>query len=188
MKKIWLLLACLPLLTPSLGAAGEPPLKNFPLVNQEGKPFQLHDLKGKYLLISFVYSRCPLPKMCPLTMTLSNRVLRKWAETSTLKGKTLHVLAVTLDPANDTPVVLKKFGAAHKVNFSQFTLATGDPKVLETLASEFNVIGFPSEGMISHNMKSILIGPDLVPLKEFKENEWQPEDVLRAAESLPKRG
>lgn len=161
------------------GVTANPPVHNYQLVNQEGKPFQLYDLKGQFVLVSWVYSRCPMPKMCPLTMTLSNQLVRKWKEAKDLKDKPLQILAVTLDPAYDTPPVLKKFGQQHHVDFKRFTLATGVPKTLDSFAAEFNVIGFPSDGMISHNMKNVLIGPDLVPLAEYKENEWKPEDVLK---------
>lgn len=93
------------LAAPSLFAAD--PIKNFPLVNQEGKPFQLHDFKGKSVFVSFVFTRCPLPNMCPLTITRNKQIYRKWKES---KSKVpLHFLIVTLDPAFDTPQVLKGF-------------------------------------------------------------------------------
>ena len=60
-------------------------LKNFPLVNQEGRPFQLHDLKGDYVFVTFVYSRCPLPTMCPLSLKLTRQVLAAWKKDPTLK-------------------------------------------------------------------------------------------------------
>lgn len=154
-------------------------LSNVSLINQEGKPFQLHELKGKYLLISFIYSRCPMPKMCPLTMRLVNRSLKEWKKA--LPDKPVQALTVTLDPETDTPPILKAYGKTHGVDFSKVTLATGNEKVLEGFAAEFNVIGIPEGENIGHNMKTVLVGPDLVPLKDFKENEWKPEDVIAAA-------
>jgi protein SCO1 len=163
--------------------AARGPLPNVALVNQEGKPFQLHDLKGKYLLVSFIYSRCPMPKMCPLTMRLVKRTLTAWKKE--LPDKPVHALTVTLDPKTDTPKVLKSYGKTHGANFKDSTLATGNEKVLEDFASEFNVIGVPEGGgHIGHNMKTVLVGPDLVPLQDFKENEWKPEDIVAAAKKL----
>jgi protein SCO1 len=163
-------------------SAARGPLPNVSLVNQEGKPFQLADLKGKYLLVSFVYSRCPMAKMCPLTMRLVNRTLKAWKKD--LPDKPVHALTVTLDPKNDTAPILKAYGKTHGVDFSKVTLATGNEKVLEDFASEFNVIGIPEGGNIGHNMKTVLVGPDLVPIKDFKENEWKPEDILTAAKGV----
>ena len=157
---------------------GTSPLPNITLVNQEGKPFQLHDLKGKYLLVSFIYSRCPDPKMCPLTMRLVNHSLRDWKKD--LPDKPIHALTVTLDPKTDTAPILKAYGRTHGVDFSRVTLATGNDKVPEDFASEFNVVGFPGKKTISHNIRTVLVGPDLIPLKYFKENEWKPEEVVAA--------
>ena len=176
MKMLFTLLYSLGLAT----TASISTVKDYSLINQEGKPFQLYDLKGKYLMITFIYSHCPVPSMCPLTITLSNRLIRKWKANKTLKEKySLQVLAVTLDPEKDTPKVLKKFGESHAINFSHFTLATGDPKTLSDFAAEFNVVGFPSQGTISHNIKNILLDPKMKVIKEYKENGWQPEEVLK---------
>ncbi len=162
--------------------AARGPLPNVSLVNQEGKPFQLNDFKGQYLLVSFVYSRCPLPKMCPLTMRLVNQSLKQWKQA--FPDKPIQALTVTLDPKTDTPSVLKAYGKTHGVDFGKVTLATGNDKVLDEFASEFNVIGIPERTNINHNLKTVLVSPDLVPLKDFKENEWKPEDVVEAGKTL----
>ncbi len=153
------------------------PVKNFALVNQEGKPFQLYDLKGKYVMVTFVYSRCPMPKMCPLTMKMSKDLVKKWKAAK--EPFPFQVLAVTLDPAYDTPAVLKKYGDQHHVDFKHFTLATGSQQVLSDMASEFNVIGIPEEGLIAHNMKNVLLDPQMKEIKVYKENEWTPDQAFK---------
>src|SRR5688500_17199954 len=61
------------------------PVKNFPLVDQNGKPFQLHDLKGQSVFVSFVFTRCPLPTMCPLTVTRNKELFQKWKQAKSTK-------------------------------------------------------------------------------------------------------
>jgi protein SCO1/2 len=162
----------------ALAAPLAAPLPNSPLVNQDGKPFQLYDLKGRFVFVSFIYSRCPMPKMCPLTVQLSNQLVEAWKKQK--EKPELQVLAVTLDPAFDKPAILKKFALARGVDLQHFTFATGTLQTLSDLASQFNVIGIPSEGgLVSHNMKSILLSPSLVELKEYRDNEWNPEMVLK---------
>lgn len=158
--------------------------KNFPLVNQDGKPFQFGDLKGKYTFVSFIFTRCPLPKMCPLTVTRVKELQRKWKAAP--GNKPLQFLFVTLDPDFDTAGVLKKFAKDRRLDLSHTILATGNPQVLSDLASEFNVMGVPSGGTIAHNMKSILLGPDLAELKQYKDNEWTAEQVLNDLQASPK--
>lgn len=171
-----LLLSLLFVASTGLSATLPAVIPNATLVDQNAKPFQVHDLKGKYVLITFIFTRCPLPNMCPLTMTKSKALLRHWKDKKI--ATPLQVLAVTLDPDFDTPEVLKKFGTAHAVDFSHFTLATGNPQALAAFASEFNVMGIPEGAYISHNMKNILIGPDLVELAQYRDNEWQPQQVI----------
>ena len=96
----------------------------------------------------------------------------------------LNFLIVTLDPEYDTPGVLKKFGERHQLNSTAFTLATGSDKAVSDFASLFNTLGIPSGGVISHNAKSILLGPGLMLIKEYKENEWSPSEVLKDLESF----
>lgn len=170
------------LLIPFLLAAT--PVKNFPLVSQEGKPFQLHDLKGKPVLVSFIFTRCPQPKMCPLTVTKNKQVLSLWKKNPALPP--LQFLLVTLDPAFDTPAVLKQFAKARNLDKQTFTLATGNEVTLSDFAGEFNVMGFKSEGSISHNLKTVLLDANLVEIKQFKENEWTAADVVSAFSAQPK--
>lgn len=164
-------------LTATAHSTVTPAIPNYPLVNQEGKPFQLYDLKGNYLFVSFVYTRCPIAKMCPLTISMNKSIYRKWTKLKSKPG--LHFLIVTLDPQFDSAEVLKKFAKNRDLNLKAFTLATGNEQTLSDFASQFNVIGIPSDGMISHNLKSILLDPNLVPVKEYKENEWSPDDVIK---------
>lgn len=165
------------------GSGGEP-VKNAPLVNQEGKPFQLHDLKGGFVLVSFVFTRCPLPKMCPLAVTRNKALLSQWKKQG---GKPpLKLLLVTLDPDFDTPTVLKKFAKDRGLNLNHVVLATGNPQALSDFAAEFNVIGIPGAGQIAHNMKSILLGSNLVEIRQYHDNEWTADQVLRDLRQSPK--
>ena len=162
----------------AVAAFANAPVPNFPLVNQEGKPFQLYDLKGNHIFISFIYSRCPLPNMCPLTMKLTKDLYLKARKD--LPTTPFHFLFVTLDPKGDSPTVLKAFAKKHHFEDKKnVTFATGSDQALSDLASQFNVMGIPSSGTISHNMKSALLGPTFSTIKEYKENEWKPEDVVR---------
>ena len=153
-------------------------LPNYPLVKASGKPFQLYDLKGQFVLVSFIFTRCPLQKMCPLTITLNQRVLAGLAKKK-IAPKT-HLLFVTLDPEHDTASTLNKFAKARGLDQPTITLATGNSNALADLASQFNVIGFPSadSSLISHNLKTILLDPSFRTIKEFKDNEWAPKDVI----------
>lgn len=182
---LWLFLLTLAT-SPQLASAAEPtPVPNFDLVTHEGKPVQLYDYKGKYVLLSFVFTRCPMPNMCPLNMSLSKELIEKWKAQPYLrrKGYPLHILAVTLDPEYDTPKVMREYMASRGLDTEYFTFLTGTPEKLSELASEFNIIGVPGGGTISHNMKTALLNPLMIPIAEYKDNEWTPDQIL---ELIPK--
>src|SRR5688572_7859373 len=126
--------------------AGDP-VPNVKLIDQDGKTFQFHDLKGQYVFLSFVFTRCPMPKMCPLTITLNKQLLREWKKE--VPKQPLKRVIVNLDPEYDTPAILKGFAKSRSLDLKNFILATGEPKALSDFEASLNVIGFPAEGTIS---------------------------------------
>jgi protein SCO1/2 len=122
-----------------------------------------------------------MPKMCPLTMRLNKKVQTLWKQK--IKAP-LSLLVVTLDPVGDTPEVLKKYGARFSLDEKTSFLVTGDPQKLSDFGSAFNVAGWPSGNTTVHNLKTILVGPNLDELKQYKENEWTPEQLIKDAQAF----
>jgi protein SCO1/2 len=182
MNRTGLLLLCLflfffggPLWIATL-AVGTSDWRRIPLTDQNEQPIRFADFAGSFTLVNFIYTRCPMPEMCPLTVTLSLGVLKKFPH--------LRVLSLTLDPEFDTPARLKKFAQSYRAEkIKNFTLATGNPSSIAAFASEFNVVAFPRDRELSHNVKSILFSPAQQPLKTFRDNEWTADDVERAIKS-----
>ena len=112
-------------------------LPNEELIDQHGEKFHLADLRGKPLFLAFVYSRCPMPEMCPMTMNLIKSLLK----TAKMQGheKDLRVLIMTLDPENDTPPVLKAMADRFAMNDSAVRLATGTAAAIANVTSVFGV-------------------------------------------------
>jgi len=156
------------------------PITDTSLIDHNGRGFRAHDLKGQYTLISFIFTRCPHSTMCPLTTRMNKRVLTLWKKQKLASKPELHFLLVTLDPEFDTPNVLKKYANDQKLDLHYFTLATGAPKALSDFAAEFNIVAFPAGASLSHNVKTILVGPDLKEIHQYKDNEWKPEQVVKS--------
>jgi protein SCO1/2 len=148
------------------------------LLNQEGKEFQLKNTpyKGNYIFISFVFTRCPMKEMCPLTMTLKRGLIDKW---KTLKPRpALKFLAVTLDPEHDKPKVIKAYSMNRGFDFTDFTFATGSRARLSDFTSYFNIFAVPGEGLIAHSIRSVLLDPNLKLIKTYDDNKWSAKQVL----------
>jgi len=76
---------------------------DFTLTNQDGKPFSLHDLKGRAVLLFFGYTSCP--DMCPMTMSRIMSALDRLGPAASQ----VVTLFVSVDPKRDTPAVLKEY-------------------------------------------------------------------------------
>ena len=102
--------------------------KNFSLADADGQVRKLEDFKGKVVVLFFGYAQCP--DVCPTTMT-------EMAQVKELLGKDgdkLQVLFVTVDPARDTPTVMKAYMAAFDPGFIALIPT---PEQLVALAKDF---------------------------------------------------
>jgi protein SCO1/2 len=165
-----------------------PPLE---LTNQDGKKFHLTDFKGKAVLVTFIYTRCPLPQFCPRLTSQFARIQQNLAKTPEDYART-HLLTISFDPKYDTPEVLRKYGLAYlgddPSGFAHWDFATTSPDQLRTLADTFGLLYIEEDNQISHTMNIVLIGPDQKIVKYWS-GDWtkeELEDALRkAAQAAP---
>lgn len=156
---------------------------DFKLRNQDGRMIHLHQFRGKDVLITFIYTRCPLPSFCPLVTHNFATIEKQLAATPGLKGKT-HLLSVSFDPEHDTPDRLKAYGEEYigsdsKTAFANWDFAVPEKPVLTEMAKFFDVgITTAPDQTITHTLSTTLIGPDGKVLKFYPGNEWTPEQVI----------
>jgi protein SCO1/2 len=163
-------------------AAGEQ-IPNFALLNQGGKTIHLQDFRGKALLITFIYTRCPMADYCPRMSRNFAEVDRALANDKAVLART-HLLSISFDPAYDTPAVLRSYGGAYTGNYSRETFAHWDfaapsAKDLPAVEQWFNVGVTPGDapGQLTHSLSTVLVGPDGKVLQWYPSNEWKPSDV-----------
>lgn len=152
---------------------------NYVLKNQDGKQIRLHDYRGKALLLTFIYTRCPLPEYCTLMSNNFAQIDRQLQQSPDLYAKT-HLLSVSIDPNYDSPQVLRSYGAAHteryeNETFSHWEFASGEQ--VKEMAQFFGLRYFDEKDQIIHGLKTAIIAPDGKVVKVYSGNEWKPEDV-----------
>jgi protein SCO1/2 len=155
------------------------PIPDFPLVDQAGRAFHLHDLAGRKTVVAFVFTRCPVADACPMTMS-------RLQQTSELRpilapDAQLQFLVVTLDPDYDTPAVLSAYMHKFKVDVPGFTMATSSKEVVDAMSSLFNVIALRRNETIDHPVKVALLDEKLAPVREWTNNDFVPEEILDAS-------
>ena len=156
---------------------------DFRMRNQDGRPIHLGQFKGKALLLTFIYTRCPLPNFCPLVTRNFAAVNKQLAGNPRLYAKS-HLLSVSFDPENDTPARLRASGATYIGSestkaFAHWDFAVPDNPALLEMAKFFNVgITHGADDSITHTLSTTLIGPDGKVAHFYPGNEWTAEQVL----------
>ena len=159
------------------------PVPDIALTNQDGKALHLADFRGKAILVTFVYTRCPYPTFCPLTSSKFAAVQNELAKTPGDYAKT-HLITISLDPQYDTPPVLRKYGLAYLGNdptgFEHWEFVSTSPDDLRKLATAFGLEYFEQDKLISHSMKTVLLATDGTVSHSWSDNQWTNSDVVAA--------
>ena len=165
-------------------AAGDA-VPDFHLLNQSGKAIHLGQFRGKAVLLTFIYTRCPLAEFCPKMSSNFAEIDKALATDKAAYAKT-HLLSVSFDPKYDTPTVLRSYGGAHTGRFTDEDFAHWDfaaPSVadLPKLEQYFDV-GVTGESSdpanIMHSLSTVLIGRDGKVLAWLPTNDWKVAEVL----------
>ncbi|MDT4896841.1 MAG: hypothetical protein QOH25_1918 [Acidobacteriota bacterium] len=161
---------------------------DFRLVNQDGKPVRLKQYQGKAVLLTFIYTRCPVPEYCALMSSNFAEIDKGLKKDAALYQKT-HLISISFDPAYDTPKVLRSYGAAQTGNydretFNHWEFMTGDADEVKRVAQFFGLTYIPEKDQIVHSLQTALIAPDGKLVKLYSGNEWKPADVLAEIRTL----
>jgi protein SCO1/2 len=130
------------------------PLPEFELTDQQGRPVRLADLRGKVLAIDFIYTRCPLPDVCPRLAANFAALQRRFHDRI---GTDLVLLSVTVDPEYDTPAVLADYAKRWGADARGWHFLTGD---VGAIAAKLGEVYWTDEGSIGHNSMTSVIGRD----------------------------
>lgn len=111
------------------------PAPDFTLTDHRGRPVRLSDLRGKAVVLTFIYTNCP--DVCPLTA----ETLRSAHELLPARVRDrVALMAVSLDPTRDTPAALREFTTKHRLagNPNWYALG-GDPAALARVWAAYGV-------------------------------------------------
>lgn len=163
--------------------AGET-VPEFAFVDHNGKARKLSDFAGRFVVLTFIYTRCPLPNFCPL-------LNKKFAELEDRLEKEFpgqfHLLSVTIDPKHDTPEVLKQYAAIQRSDGANWSFATGTPEQISAIAEAFGLtFNEKNPGLIDHDMRTALIDPEGRVVHVWKSNFWTPYEIRNRIEELVK--
>jgi protein SCO1 len=152
--------------------AAPPPLAGariggpFTLTDQDGRPFDSARLAGRYAIFYFGYTFCP--DVCPTDMQTIGKALRTFELREPARAAKIQPVFVTVDPARDTPAVVKQFVAAFHPRFIGLT---GTPAQIDQVAKLYAASytrHAPEPGvqgyLVDHMRATYLFGPDQKPI------------------------
>ena len=159
---------------------------DFTLLNQDGKKISFKQYRGRVLVLTFIYTRCPLPDYCPLMSENFAKLKAAFDSNAALKAKT-HLLSISVDPAYDKPAVLRTYGAQYAgkpPDFKQWEFAAGTAEEVKQVAQFFGLNYWPEKDQVIHGLRTAIVGADGKVVKVYRGNEWKPEEVLKELEKL----
>lgn len=156
------------------------------LVNQDGRTIHLSDFAGKALLVTFIYTRCPMANFCPRLSSQFARIHNELKKVSDDYDRT-HLLTVSFDPKYDTAPVLRKYGLAYldgdQSGFAHWDFASTDAAHLRLLAQAFGLQYQEQDNQISHTMNIVLIAPD-GKVAKFWSTDWTWTELMQSMQAV----
>ncbi len=159
---------------PNLGVAVGESVPDFALTDQSGKTVRLSQFRGEPVAVTFVYTRCPVATACPMTMARFAKL-----NAALTRENFGRLLAVTVDPENDTPAALADYAKKIGADPARWKFLTGDPRALARVAESFGVLYYPDHGQIVHSQAVAVIDPDGKLANIYYGDQWEPEHILR---------
>lgn len=148
----------------------------FTLYDQQGETFAINRVRGKWVVMNFIYTRCPIATMCPAATARMYDLQRTARE----QGRDdLELLSITLDPAYDTPAVLKSYAEARGIDGKNFHFLTGPEGAVRDLLVQFGVIVEPGDNFLKHTLATILINPQGKIVHRVDGTSWSPDAFLK---------
>jgi protein SCO1/2 len=163
----------------------EPPLKTatmggpFTLTDQTGRRVSDRDFAGKYRLVYFGYSFCP--DVCPVDLQVIGAGLRRFEAGDAARAARVQPIFITVDPARDTPAVLRRYVAAFHPRLIGLT---GSAEEIAAAARVYRIHyergpGPASGYLMNHTRRAVLYGPDGAPIAIIPQD--QGPDAVAAA-------
>lgn len=172
--------------TPKLQAALLYPqpraVPQFTLQRADGGTLTLADWKGRWNLVFIGFTHCP--DVCPTALAILKQAWTRWQQDG--HAKDIQVNFISVDPARDTPEVLKIY-----VRFfsPDFVAATGSDEQLEKLATPLGLVYARQDGdggdySVDHSASILIIDPQGRLAGMFRPGQYDADKLVADMDTL----
>ncbi|WP_235848347.1 SCO family protein [Litchfieldia alkalitelluris] len=161
-------------------------LSPFVLLDQDGNEYRSNN--GKIKLVTFYYINCP--DVCPLTM-YDLKVIQDQLKKEGLNGTEVELIAITLDPENDTLDRIRKYAGAFNTDNEGWKFLRGNSEETEEITNMYHMkYQKLRDDFIAHNTTMYLVdSKEQIRALYNMANQSQPVDrdnILGAIRQLSK--
>jgi protein SCO1/2 len=154
------------------------------LIDQNGHEFMLSSLKGKPVVIDFIYTSCPGPCIT-LTQKMANIAQKLGSDV----GEKATLVSLSIDPEHDGPHQMAEYAKKQAVDRKGWLFLTGEPTNVDAVMKAFRMKRERDEdGGVMHVIGVFLIGPDGRELKEYNGEILRSEKVAEDVRSAIPKG
>jgi protein SCO1/2 len=166
------------------------PVPDFAMTGQDGQSIRLSDLRGKVVVLTFIYTRCPMPDFCPY-MDRRFAELAQHLSSFPNRAKDIRLISVSFDPEHDTPAILRKHAQIRGAVPPLWSYAVASHEELAKVAAPLGLVFGPSGTEIAHNLSTAVIDRQgrLARLAVGTQaNQWETSDLLKTIYALLTEG
>lgn len=156
-------------------------IPDFVFVDQDGHRVRLSQFRGRPLLLTFIYTRCPLPDFCIRMSNNFGELAKDLKRTDPAVYRRLQLLSISIDPEFDKPPVLKRYGKSWAgdvdPSFEHWKFVSGSPAETRKAANYFGLSYNSESGQIVHSLRTVLIASDGKIAAQYGGNDWTPAQL-----------
>ena len=156
------------------------PAPAFTLTAQDERRLSLGDLRGKVVVLTFIYTTCT--DTCPLLTAKMASLQARLGADFPLR---VSFVSVTVDPERDTPAMLKGYGTAHGARFDGWAFLTGTPAEIREVAKRYGIFYKKTpRGDVDHTFLTSLIDARGRLRVQYLGVRFDPTELLNDVRSL----
>ena len=147
------------------------------LLGIDSNEVNLSDSDGRYRFISYVFTRCPMPNMCPAVVMKTNYLADSFSNSNLI-----DFILVSFDYKHDKPSVLKQnYGASidGRDNLKVWSSSGRMDDVYRLVKQSGGDFWGVEEDRIGHTLRSVLLGPNRELLASWEGEDWKVKQVER---------
>lgn len=150
---------------------------DFTMTSQSGEPLLLSSLRGHVVVLTFIYTRCPLPDFCPAMDKRFAELSRRLQLLGT-RGDNARLLSISFDPEHDTPETLRKHAKMLGAEPPRWTFSVATHPELQRVSGAFGLSYGPGDNEIIHTLSTAIIGPDGKLVALYQGKNWTSDEVF----------